>query len=99
MIIQIGDRRVGDGQPCFIVAEAGVNHNGRLDLAHKLIDAAKNASVDAVKFQTFRADALVSPGAPKASYQTNVTNPHESQVDMLRGLQLSEADHRELMAH
>jgi len=57
--IKIGNRLIGDGQTCFIIAEAGVNHNGRLDLALKLVDKAVESGADAVKFQSFRADSIV----------------------------------------
>ena len=96
--IDIAGRRVGKGQPCFIVAEAGVNHNGNLDLARRLIDMAAEAGADAVKFQTFRAERLVTPGAPKAQYQMATTDPSESQFAMLKELELSEQAHRNLMA-
>lgn len=92
--IRIGDRLVGDGQPCFVIAEAGVNHNGRLNLALELVDVAAEAGADAVKFQTFRADKLVTRNAPRARYQTTNTGTTESQFEMLRSLELSDADHR-----
>lgn len=60
-----GNRRIGPGSPCFIIAEVGVNHNGRLDLALQSIDVAKEAGADAVKFQTFRAERLVTRTAPQ----------------------------------
>lgn len=77
----------------FIIAEAGVNHNGRLDLALRLVEVAAEAKADAVKFQTFRADQLASAAAPKAEYQSDQTGAG-TQLSMLRQLELSEADHR-----
>ena len=67
--IQIGDRTVGDGHPCFVIAEAGVNHNGSVDRALQLIDCAANAGADAVKFQTFNSSQLVTKDAKQAAYQ------------------------------
>lgn len=95
----IGDRCVGDEMACFIIAEAGVNHNGSFDVARQLIDAAAAAGVDAVKFQTFRADELVAPDAPKAEYQTANDRRDESQLDMLRRLEIPSAWYPELIAH
>lgn len=97
--LQIAGRAIGPGRPCFIIAEAGVNHNGDLALAKQLIDAATAAQADAVKFQTFDAERLASATAPKAAYQLRATNPAESQREMLRRLELSEPIHRELIAH
>jgi len=85
----LGSRVIGDGAPVFFVAEAGVNHNGDLGLALKLVDAAAECGADAVKFQTFRTDALVSRAAPKAGYQVETTGASESQRDMLARLELS----------
>ena len=83
----------------YIIAEAGVNHNGSLDMARQLIDVAAEAGADAVKFQTFKAQNLVSKSAPKAEYQLSTTDAQESQFDMIRKLELDEGAHRKLMAH
>jgi N,N'-diacetyllegionaminate synthase len=83
----------------LIIAEAGVNHNGDLDLAKKLIDVASDAGADLVKFQTFNADRLVTENASKADYQKLAGDNNESQQSMLRKLELTEAMHHELMAH
>ena len=82
---------------CFVIAEAGVNHNGDLDTARRLVDVAAGAGADAVKFQTFNADKLVTPEAEKAEYQKETTGDDESQHDMLRRLELSEDHHRQLL--
>jgi N,N'-diacetyllegionaminate synthase len=81
----------------FIIAEAGVNHNGSIDLAKKLIDVASSAGADAVKFQTFKAENLVTKYANKTNYQKNLTYQNESQFDMLKKLELSKEMHLELI--
>jgi N,N'-diacetyllegionaminate synthase len=81
----------------FIIAEAGVNHNGSIELAKKLIDVAVEAGADAVKFQTFKADKLVSKTAKKADYQRKTTNADESQYAMIKKLELNKAAHRLLI--
>lgn len=82
----------------FIIAEIGVNHNGSMELASQLIDAAAAAGADAVKFQTFRAEDLVTPDARKADYQVANTGDEGSQFAMLKALELSEEQFRDLAA-
>lgn len=84
---------------CLIIAEAGVNHNGSIDLSRKLIDVACSAGADAVKFQTFQAEKLVTQAAPMADYQNRNTGSSESQFEMLKRLELSVEDHNVLIQH
>ncbi len=95
---EIAGRPVGRGAPCFLIAEAGVNHNGDLDLALGLVDAAASAGADAVKFQSFRAERLVTAWAPKAGYQQRNTGAGGSQLEMLRRLELTDEQHRKIAA-
>ena len=84
----------------FIIAEAGVNHNGSIELAKKLIDVAVEAGVDAVKFQTFKAEKLVSKNAEKADYQKeNMNTSDDSQLNMLKKLELDTNTHHELIKY
>jgi N,N'-diacetyllegionaminate synthase len=83
----------------FIIAEAGVNHNGSIDFAYKLIDAAVKAGVDAVKFQTFSAEKLVSKTAQKAEYQKKTTDALETQFDMIKKLELDVHNHKSLIKY
>lgn len=94
--ISIGKRVIGPEAPVFIIAEAGVNHNGKLDMAKRLVEVAAEAGADAIKFQTFKAEKVVSLSAPKAAYQKDTTDPTESQLDMVRSLELSYEAFREI---
>jgi len=97
--VKIGNRLVGDGEPVFIVAEAGVNHNGSAGLAKKLVDVAKDAGADAVKFQVFKAENVVIKKAEKARYQKETTGSEESQYKMIKKLELTGEDFEELADH
>jgi N,N'-diacetyllegionaminate synthase len=94
--IKIGEKIIGSQDPCFVIAEAGVNHNGDITLAKKLIDTAVEAGANAVKFQTFKAENVVTSTAEKAEYQKTTTGAMESQYEMIKKLELSEADFRDL---
>lgn len=92
-IIEIGEKKIGKNQPVFIIAEAGVNHNGDVQIAIELIKEAKKVGADCVKFQTFKADRIVTKTSPKAAYQLKTTDKDESQFDMLQQLELSLDDY------
>lgn len=96
MHLKIAGRAIGEDQPVFIIAEAGVNHNGSLETAKRLVDVAKAAGADCIKFQTFRAEDLATEYADQAAYQSENTGIKESQQAMLRRLELSYDDHRTL---
>lgn len=96
MQIKIGKRDVGDGQPCFIIAEAGVNHNGDIENAKKLIDIAKDSKADAVKFQTWITEEIVTRTVKQAEYQAKNIGKKESQYEMLKKLELSFNEFEEL---
>ena len=97
--VELAGRQIGSGQPCFLIAEAGVNHNGDPEMAKELIRVAARAGADAVKFQMFTADRIISPSAAKAEYQRQTTGSaeSESQLEMVRRLELPDAAWRELV--
>ncbi len=95
--LQIGPCTVSEHGSVWVIAEAGVNHNGDPQRALALIDAAKAAGADAIKFQTFRADRVVTTSAPKAAYQQLTTHTQESQLQMLRKLELPHEHYPQLL--
>ena len=99
MEIKIGHRVVGDNQPIFFIAEAGVNHNGSLDYAKQLIDIAVDAKADAVKFQTFKADKLNTVTAPKSKYHIETTGSDKKQswYELLQSQEISLEMHKHLI--
>jgi N,N'-diacetyllegionaminate synthase len=90
--------RYNISKPTLIIAEAGVNHNGSIELAFELIDAARDAGADVVKFQTFKAENLVTRSAAKADYQLGTTDSKETQFEMLKKLELSDDIHLKLIS-
>ncbi len=94
--IKIGNKRVAPQNSVFVIAEAGVNHNGNLEIAKKLVERAKEAGADAIKFQTFKAENVISKDAPKANYQLKSTDKKESQLEMVKNLELSYGDFKNL---
>lgn len=97
--VKIGNKLIGLNQPVFVIAEVGVNHNHQLNLALKLVDAAANAGADAIKFQTFRAEQVVTEAGVMADYQKKNIGKTESQLDMLRKLEFSESWYPKVIAH
>lgn len=87
--MKIAEHSIGTGHPCFVIAEAGVNHNGDMSLAHRLIDEAGKAGANAVKFQAFVTEEVMTPHAPKANYQLQTTTGPQSQYSMVKPLELS----------
>ncbi len=94
----MGSCRIGSTRPLFIIAEAGVNHNGDIGMAKELVDVAKECGADAVKFQTFSADALVTSTAPTAVYQRRATGV-STQYDVLNALEFDKSEWRHLANH
>jgi N-acetylneuraminate synthase/N,N'-diacetyllegionaminate synthase len=97
--IQIGNRKIGEDHPVFFIAEAGVNHNGDVDLGKELVAVAKEAGADAVKVQTFRTENIIIPSAPKSSYHIETTGAGQSWFDLLKSQELSKKDHEILIEH
>ncbi|HAV15446.1 MAG TPA: N-acetylneuraminate synthase [Candidatus Pacebacteria bacterium] len=98
-VVHIGNVSVGGKHPCFIIAEVGVNHNGSIAIAKKLIKEAKKVGADVVKFQTFVAENIVTRSASTAEYQKVNTKSQQSQFNMLKKLELSEKDFQKLKAY
>ena len=97
-IMEIDQHKIDDNSPVFIIAEIGVNHNGNYDLACEMVEKAAACGADCVKFQTFKAERVVTASAPKAKYQLNSTPADESQEEMLRKLEFPEDRYADLMA-
>ena len=99
MIIKISDKLIGKGQPIFFIAEAGVNHNGSLKNAKKLVDIAKEAGADAVKFQSFFTEEIILPDAPKSTYHVETTGNDKKQswMELLKSQEMSNEMHINLI--
>ena len=94
--IKIENKVIGEGEATFIIAEAGVNHNGDIELAKRLVDIASECGIDAIKFQTFKAENVVAKNTPKADYQIKNTGTNERQYELIKKLELSEDEFKEL---
>jgi len=97
--IYIGNKKISENSKVFIIAEAGVNHNGDINIAKKLIDVAAAAGVDAVKFQTFKTENLILKNVQKAPYQKETTGVSESQFEMLKKLEITKEQNWELILY
>ncbi|MDP7445158.1 MAG: N-acetylneuraminate synthase [Candidatus Poseidoniia archaeon] len=98
-LVCLKGRNIGKGFPCFIIAEAGVNHNGDINIAKELIDIAVEAKADAVKFQSFKAELNVTEYVPLANYQKRNAEPETTQLSLLKNLELSQDQHYELLEY
>ena len=100
-LLKIGNRSIGYNTPVFFIAEAGVNHNGSLKIALKMVDAAKEAGADAIKFQTFNTENLILPNAPKSKYHIETTGGDKKQrwYDLLKTQELSYSMHKKIIEH
>jgi sialic acid synthase SpsE len=94
--IKIGDKSISRSSPVFIIAEAGVNHGGDIEVAKQLIDIAAAAGVDAIKFQAFKAEHLILKTVDKAPYQKETTDSEQSQFEMLKHLEITKEQNLEL---
>lgn len=99
MKIKIGNRFVGEGEPVYIIAEAGVNHNGSLEMARKMVEVAKESGADAVKYQTFKTENIILRNAPKSTYHIETTGNDQSWFDLLKTQELSREMHIDLIEH
>jgi N,N'-diacetyllegionaminate synthase len=95
----VGNREISESSKVFIIAEAGVNHNGDINIAKKLIDVASEAGADAVKFQTFKTENLILEKVQKAPYQKETTGASETQFEMLKKLEITKDQNRELITY
>ena len=95
--VEISGRKIGRNNKCFVIAEAGVNFNGDLDMALKLVDVASESGADVVKFQTFNSDRVVTGDAPKAEYAVETTGNQQSHLDMMRSLEFTPDMHEPII--
>ena len=96
--MQLGSRKIQLDQPTYFIADIGADHDGQLERAKKLIRMCAEAGADAVKFQTFKAEELVSPKTPKVAYQKKTTSSKETHYQMIKSLELSEKMHYQLFS-
>lgn len=98
-VIKAGKKKIGQGEPVFIIAEAGVNHNGDIKLAKKMVRVAKDCGADAIKFQTFKAENLNTKTAPKSRYHIETTGSRQSWFDLLKSQELDKRAHEILIKY